>query len=85
MMLMLSCILRTAVIATGNYSEIQAQQSAYRIQVAKLRGTIYDCNMVPFTNTDTKNIAAVSPTPKGILKISSVLYGEQLETTLEAL
>ena len=85
MMLMLSCILRTAVIATGNYSEIQAHQSAYRIQVAKLRGTIYDCNMVPFTNTDTKNIAAVSPTPKGILKISSVLYGEQLETTLEAL
>ena len=85
MMLILSCILRVAVIATGDYDGVQSQQSAYRIELARLRGTIYDCNMVPLTNAVSKTVAAVSPTPKGIMAISSILDGEPLEIALKSL
>ncbi len=69
-LLLLTCILRTAVITTGGYGELQKNQSEYKIKVAKLRGTIYDCNMYPFTNQSTKTVAAVSPAAKN----STVLY-----------
>ncbi len=85
MLLLLSCVLRVAVIATGDYLQIQTNQSAYRIEIARLRGTIYDCNMVPLTNTEKKLIAAVAPTPKGIMAISSQLKGNELDAVLENL
>lgn len=85
MMLLLSCALRVAVVATGDLSAVQAQQTSYRVDIARLRGTIYDCNMVPFTNTEQKNVAVVAPTPKGIMAISAELEGEELENALETL
>lgn len=85
MLLLMSCILRVAVVATGDYSQIQAGQTAYRIEVARLRGTIYDCNMVPITNSATKTVAAVAPTPKGIIAISTALSGQALQSVLETL
>lgn len=83
--LMLSCVVRVAVVATSGYSEVQAEQSSYRIEIAKLRGTIYDCNMVPITNNTYKTVAAVSPTPKGIMAISSCAEEVELKNTLETL
>lgn len=85
MLLLLSCVLRVAVIATGNYSSIQLQQSSYVINVARQRGTIYDCNMVPLTNVAQKKVAIVLPTPRSIMAISRVLEGEELDNTLETL
>lgn len=85
MILLLSCVLRVAVIATGKYSAIQASQSSYKIEVARLRGTIYDCNMVPITNSTSKTVAAISPTPKGIMAISAALDGEALDSVLDTL
>lgn len=85
MLLLLSCVLRVAVVATGDYSQIQAGQTAYRIEVARLRGTIYDCNMVPITNSTAKTVAAVAPTPKGIMAISTALSSEELQLVLETL
>ncbi len=85
MALMLSSVLRVAVVATGNYGVLQNEQSLYRIPIAKLRGSIYDCNMVPFTNTYNENIAAVLPTPKGITTVSSMIDDEQLEDVTETL
>lgn len=85
MLLLLSSILRVAVIATGNYSSIQLQQSSYKIDVARLRGTIYDCNMIPLTNVTQKKVAVVLPTPRGIMAISRELEGEALANTLETL
>lgn len=85
MMLFFSCILRVAVIATSDYSEAQSKQSALRLTASSLRGTIYDCNMAPITNSSTKIIAAVSPTPRAVTAISSVLSGEELESLLERL
>ncbi|MDO4608487.1 MAG: penicillin-binding protein 2 [Clostridia bacterium] len=74
MLLLLTCILRVAVVATkDDYKQIQANQSAYKIEVARPRGTIYDCNMVPITNSKTKTIAAVLPTPRAITAISKYI------------
>lgn len=83
--LFFSCIMRVAVVATSNYSAVQNKQSSLRLTASVLRGTVYDCNMVPVTNSKTKIIAAVSPTPRAITAISSVLSGEELINVLERL
>ena len=80
-----SCILRVAGTALSDYSEVQKNQSSYRLKAGYLRGTIYDRNMVPITNGKSKIIAAVSPTPRAITAISSVLEGDKLENVLERL
>lgn len=85
MLLMLASILRIAVIASNNYSDVQSEQASYRIEVSKLRGTIYDCNMIPLTNTRSKIMAAVAPTPKAIVGISAELEDDQLTSVLNTL
>ncbi len=85
MFLLLSCVLRVAVIVTGDYSTVQSQQSSYKIDVAKLRGTIYDCNMVPLTNVAQKKAAIVLPTPRNMVAISQALEGEELNAVVETL
>lgn len=82
---MLFSSLRVAVIISGDLKQAQVHQSSYKIDIARLRGTIYDCNMVPLTNVNEKTVAAVMPTPKGITAISSILDGEQLEDALSKL
>ena len=83
--LFFGCIMRVAVIACSDYSEAQKKQSGLRLTAASLRGTVYDCNMVPITNNSTKIIAAVSPTPRAVTAISSVLAGDERESVLERL
>ncbi len=85
MIMLLSCILRVAVIISGNLDEIATEQSSYHINVSRLRGTIFDYNMVPLTNNTSKTVAAVSPTPKGIMAISSCASGEKLENAFQIL
>lgn len=83
--LLLTCILRVAVIATSSYEQVRAEQSSYRIEVTRLRGTIFDCNMVPLTNADKKTVAAVSPTPRAVVGISTMLGDESKEGVFERL
>ena len=85
MLLFLSCVLRVAVISTAGYEQIASNQSNYRIDVARLRGTIYDCNMVPLTNNDTRLVAAVAPTPQAIMQISHKLESDILSDVLDTL
>lgn len=85
MLLLLSCMLRIAAIATSDYNEVYLNQNRLKITISKQRGTIFDCNMKPITNSDKKIIAAVSPTPRAITAISSVLKGEELEGLLNSL
>ncbi len=80
MLLLLSCILRVAVITTKDYRQVQANQSRYKIDIARLRGTIYDCNMVPITNGNTKTVAAVLPTPRAVTAISKYVDINLLNT-----
>lgn len=78
-------ILRVAAAATADYSAVLAKQSSYRLTASRLRGTIYDRNMAPITNAESKIIAAVSPVPRAVTAISSVLSGEELESVLSRL
>ncbi len=83
--LLLSCILRVAVISVGSYGEVQTEQSNYKISLRGNRGTIYDYKQRPITNNETVVLAAVSPTPQAITCISSVLSGEALTSALSSL
>ena len=85
MLLFLSCILRVAVTAAAGFNEEQLQRNCYKLNIGNLRGTIYDCNMVPITNNNQKIIAAVSPTQRAITGISSLLEGDELENVLSIL
>ena len=84
-LLFFSCILRVAVVAVSDYSTVQKTQSSYRLTAEKIRGTIYDCNMIPLTNAETVIVAAVSPTPRAVTAISSILEGEERENVLARL
>lgn len=83
--LLFSCILRTAKIATSNYSEVQKNFSSLKIKIGNTRGTIFDCNKYPITNNQKKIIACISPTPRAVTAISQYLSGEALTTVLEQL
>ena len=85
MLMLLTCVLRVAVINTKGYSEVQAEQSQYKIKVKKVRGTIYDCNMLPLTNNKNKVMAAVLPTPRATMAISGVINEEDRDSVMESL
>lgn len=85
MLLLLTCVLRVFVITTGNYAIVQAEQTAYKINVSRLRGTIYDCNMIPLTNTSSKIVAAISPTPNAVLALTTELGADNVQQELEQL
>lgn len=85
LLLFFSCILRVAVIAVSDYSEIAERQNSLRIKIQDLRGTIFDCNMTPITNNTKKIIACVSPTPRAVTALSSVLRDDELDVALERL
>lgn len=84
-LLFLGSILRVAVVSTKGYTEAQASQSSKRITVGRTRGTVFDCNMIPITNSSSKLVAAVSPTPRAAVAISSILSGEERERVLDTL
>lgn len=84
--LLFTCILRVTVLTTTtNYSEVQAEFGSIKLEIQNQRGTIFDCNGYPLTNNKKKIIACVSPTPRAITAISSILKGEELKRLLEEL
>lgn len=83
--LLFTCVLRIAEICSGNYSEVQANLSSLKLEIANQRGTIFDCNGYPLTNSKKKIIACVSPTPRAITAISTILKDKELEGVLETL
>ncbi len=84
-LMLLTCVLRVAVIASGDYTAVQKAQSSYKITVSNLRGTIYDCNMVPITNGDKKIYCAAVPKPTAVTATTELLSGKELENALETL
>ena len=85
MLLLFTCVLRVAIIVKADYSQVQADMSSIKIKIGNMRGTIYDRNKQPITNTNKKIIACVSPTPRAITTISTILNGEELNSVLETL
>ncbi len=83
--LLFSCILRVTVIANSNYAQVQTNQTSIKIKISNIRGTIFDCNKYPITNREKKIIACISPTPRAVTVISTLLEGQELENVLSAL
>ncbi len=84
-LLFLTCVLRVAVITSGSYKEAQTSQSSYRITVSRMRGTVYDTNMLPLTNNKKEKYCAIAPTPDGIVNACQILRGDTLEEALSTL
>ena len=57
-----------------------AQQSSYRLEVAKMRGTIYDYRKTPLTGTGKVQVAAVSPTIEAANALTAQLPAEDKES-----
>ena len=81
----LSCILRIVVITSKNYSEVQAEQSSYRVDIGPLRGTIFDCNRIPITNSKIKKIAAVMPQSSSGIWLREAVAEDERDRVLELL
>ena len=60
-------------------------QSSYQLNVAKLRGTIYDRNGTPLTGLNHTTIAAVSPTVEAANFLSETLPEEEKESVFTML
>ncbi|MBO4433456.1 MAG: hypothetical protein J5852_07995, partial [Clostridia bacterium] len=83
--LLLSCILRVAVIKAKGYDEVCTEQIELKIKVARVRGTIYDCNMIPLTNNEKGIVAAVAPTPGAVTALSGQLSSDDTDKLLSTL
>lgn len=81
----LSCILRIAVIMSGNYSEAQVKQSSYRVEIGGIRGTIFDCNRIPITNSKSITVAAIVPSPSKKEWLLDAIKEENKQTFLKKL
>ncbi len=80
------CGVRVSVIATDeNLLETAQKQSKRSVTVALLRGTIYDCNGIALTNTETESITVVFPCEQGAVVLTEMLNGNELETALNRL
>ena len=77
--------LRVAVIARTDYTEVLKSHGRLKLEITGLRGTIYDCNMVPLTNRKTKIIAAVSPTKRAKDALKTVLSDKEYNDLCERL
>lgn len=83
--LLLSCILRVAVIDSQGLGTVAAEQCEYKIKVKRLRGTIYDSDMLPVTNNKKSVYAVALPTPDSAMAVGSLLSGEEKENFLNEL
>lgn len=84
-LLFLGTVLKIATISTEDYAEVQIRQSSKRITVSRARGTIFDRNMIPLTNSKSKLIAAISPTARAAVAISAILEDTERERVLKLL
>lgn len=87
MVLMSAAIYSMVKINNGDEYIAAAQaQSVYKLDVASVRGCIYDCNLQPLTCSETKLIAAVAPTIETIgalEKATGGKYRSRLAAALE--
>lgn len=86
LLLMLVGFLRVADTATDASLKAAAEtQNTARITVSRQRGTVFDTNMLPLTNTQSQNVTVVSPYADAQNALKGVLSAEELEALREQL
>ncbi len=83
--LFFTCILRIFVINNSGYTKVQQQNNSYRLELSKLRGTIFDCNMRPLTNNTTKTVAAFMPNESAVSAAATILNDKDTKRVLASL
>ena len=66
-----ACLSIVNVSSGAEYVMAAGSQSIYRLDVAKARGSIYDCNLQPLVGGKKQNVAAVAPTIESIRRPGS--------------
>lgn len=85
-LLMFISVLRIYQITALDYHETAKAQSSFSLEVAKHRGTIFDCNLAPIVGNSSKYIAAVPPTPTAAVGLRKLLPDDtQLQQALQRL
>lgn len=62
---------------------VSGVSSGKRVDIASLRGTVYDCNMNPLTNSEYEFYSAAKPTVRAIEKLKFELKEEMLNSVRE--
>lgn len=81
-----ACVSLVRINHGEEYVAAAGAQSLYRLDVAKARGTIYDCNLSPLVGGETEYVAAVAPTIQAVgalEKATGGQYRERLALALE--
>lgn len=73
------------LMAGPNTLAAATAQTSKTITVTVPRGTIYDCRMVPLTNTQTRTVAVIPPTVAAVAAVTEQLSGEAAKAALERL
>lgn len=79
------CGVASATLNGGAYAEAVNNQSRYTLQVAASRGTIYDRNLEPLTNSRKKYMAAVAPNADSAAALFAAAVDENREVLRAAL
>lgn len=73
---------RTVNIGT-NSAQASGSSAGMSINIATLRGTVYDCNLKPLTNGETDIYAAAKPTNRAVALLKDALPSEVFESVKE--
>lgn len=89
LLLLLACVAVRSLVNASNDTEYVAaagRQSLYRLDIAKTRGTIYDCNLRPLTGGASRWVAAIAPTIESVGVVETATngrYRQRLALALE--
>lgn len=85
-LMLVICGVRVFIVATDEELSAAAVKQATKLKtISGLRGTVYDVNGVPITNTLKKWVTVIFPTEKGAIAAGEILSGEQLDSVLKTL
>ena len=78
LILLLAAAVNSMAHVSGDAEYVAAvgQQSIYKLDVAKARGAIYDCNLTPLTGTVKRRMAAVAPTIETVGALDKATEGK---------
>ena len=77
---MLTASVRVAVIGTDKkLSQVAVEQSTRRVDVASIRGDVFDCNGVALTGTTRQAVSLIFPSGNAAVALSQILADEELD------
>lgn len=81
-----ACVSISRVSGSAEYVAAAVGQSVYKLDIAKTRGAIYDCNLLPLVSARRRQVAAVAPTIEAVGRLEKATggrYRDRLAAALE--